>query len=388
MTLQLREARRASGLIALAFFAMGTISAAEVVKIPMAADHWTVEGNAEFVQKDGFAALELKQRNTELKLATGHAVLNDLVFRDGTIEYDVETTGTMGAGFAFRRRDKDTYEDFYLRPRPKCDEAPDCVQYAPQTHGVLLWDLFPQYQSPAPLKESGWNHVKLVVSGRRMDVFINGTKSPTLKIGNLEGDALEGGLMVEGPGIFANLTVMPGSVDGLPAKPEKDLTQSDRRYLRAWEMSPFTQLANDQQPTLADLPSSGTGWRPLNAERGGLVNVSRELGLPLARPGRALVWLKTTVTSSKEQTKKVQVGWNRELWVFVNGTQVFADKNLYQPPSARKTPDGRCSLDNGTFSLPLKPGKNEIVAAVANNFYGWAVIMRLQDAKDVVLAHN
>ena len=195
---------RASSLLVPGLFALlsaGPVAGAEVIKIPMTGDHWTVEGNAEFVQKDGFAALELKPRNAEMKMGTGRAVLNNLVFRDGTIEYDVEATGMMGAGFAFRRRDKDAYEDFYLRPSAHCEQAPDCIQYAPQTHGVLLWDLFPQYQGPAPLKESGWNHVKLVVSGQRMNVFINGTSSPTLKVGKLEGDVLEGGLMLEGPGV-------------------------------------------------------------------------------------------------------------------------------------------------------------------------------------------
>lgn len=192
--------------------------------------------------------------------------------------------------------------------------------------------------------------------------------------------------MFEGPGTFANLTVTPGMVEGLSAEPEKDQTEADHRYLRNWQISPFTALANDQQPALADLPPATAAWHALTTERGGLVNVSREYGLPLARPDRALVWLKTTVTSDKEQTKEVQIGWNREIWVFVNGTQVFADKNLYQPPSARKTPDGRCSLQNGSFSLPLKAGNNEIVAAVANNFYGWAVVMRLNDTKNVLLA--
>lgn len=354
----------------------------------MTANHWKTEGNAEFVQKDGLEALELKPRDAALKMATGRAVLNDFTFRDGTIEYDVETTATMGAGFAFRQRDKDTYEDFYLRPRPNCAEAPDCIQYAPQTHGVLLWDLFPQYQSPAPLKESGWNHVKLVVSGRRMNVFINGAASPTLKVGRLEGDALEGGLMFEGPGIFANLTVTPGAIDRLSPEPEKDQAAADHRYVRYWQIAPFTMLANDRQPTLADLPPAAGPWKPLTAERGGLINVSREYGLPLPRPDRALVWLKTTIVSKQDQAKKVQIGWNREIWVFVNGTQVYADKNLYQPPSARKTPDGRCSLENGSFSLPLKAGKNEVLAAVANNFYGWAVIMRLEDTKNVLLAHK
>jgi hypothetical protein len=29
------------------------------------------------------------------------------------------------------------------------------------------------------------------------------------------------------------------------------------------------------------------------------------------------------------QTKKVDLGWTRELWVFVNEKQVYADKNLF-----------------------------------------------------------
>lgn len=368
--------------------ALSAICGAETAKIAMKAANWKTEGSAAFVDKDGVAALELKPGNAALKLATGQAILNDFTFRNGTIEYDVETTGSMGAGFAFRQRDKDTYEDFYLRPRPNCAESPDCIQYAPQTHGVLLWDLFPQYQSAAPLKESGWNHIKLVVSGWRMNIFVNGAKSPTLKIGRLEGDALEGGLMFEGPGIFANLTVNPGAVEGLSPKPEKDSTAADPGYIRNWQIAPFSTLDNNHEPTSNDLPPSTAAWQPLTAERGGLVNVSREFGLPLPRPARAIVWLKTAITSNKDQTKNVEIGWSRELWVFVNGTQVYSGKNLYQPPSARKEPDGRCSLRNGSFPLPLKTGKNEVVVAIANNFYGWGIIMRLDDTKDVLAARK
>jgi hypothetical protein len=243
--------------------------------------------------------------------------------------------------------------------------------------------MFPQYQAPAPLKESGWNHVKLVVSGRRMNVFMNGASSPTLKVGSLEGDALEGGLMFQGPGIFANLKITPDAVEGLSPEPEKDPTASDSAYLRKWQVAPFSALDKDREATLTDLPAPGAPWHTMTAERGGLINISREYGVPFPFPQRAVVWLKTTVTSDADQTKKVQVGWCRELWVFVNGAPVYAAKNLFQPPSARKSPDGRCSLENGSFSLPLKAGKNEIAVAVADNFYGWGIIMRLQDAQGI-----
>jgi len=357
--------------------------AAEQIKFAMTAEYWTTTGEVEFVQRDGHDALKLNPGNSAAHKMTGQAVLNDFTFRNGTIEYDVEPLGNMGAGIGFRRRDKDTYEDFYLRPRPNCSEAADCTQYAPQTHGVLLWDLFPQYQAPAPLREGEWNHIKLVISGQRMNVFINGTKSPTLKIGRLEGDAQEGGLLLQGPGLFANLSVIPDAVEGLPAEPEKDATAEDHHFVRNWQLAPYSVLSADKEPSATDLPAPSAAWLPLTAERSGLVNISRQYGLPLTRPDRALVWLRTTITSDKIQSKKVHFGWSREVWVFVNGSLVYADKNLYQPPTARKTPDGRCSLENGSFQLPLKVGANEVSVAVANNFYGWGLILRLDDVDGV-----
>jgi len=46
--------------------------------------------------------------------------------------------------------------------------------------------------------------------------------------------------------------------------------------------------------------------------------------------------LKTTITSDKKQMKKVEIGWTRELWVFVNGKLVFADKNLFEQDGGEK----------------------------------------------------
>ena len=104
--------------------------------------------------------------------------------------------------------------------------------------------------------------------------------------------------------------------------------------------------------------------KTISTERNGLVNLSREYGRPLPEPNRAIAWLKTTITSDRKQTKKVDIGWTRELWVFVNAKLVYADENLFELEGARKAPDGRCSLENGTFTLPLAAGDNEV--AVAN----------------------
>ena len=194
--------------------------------------------------------------------------------------------------------------------------------------------------------------------------------------------------MLAGPGFFADLTVRPDEVEGLPPDPELDETSSDDRFVRHWQISAFSKLAEDQAPVYADLPDASAKWVPLDAERGGLINVSRIFGLPLPMGQRTLVWLKTTVHSTSAQQKHASFGWLREAFVFVNGQLVYADKNLYQPPAARKAPDGRLSLDNGSLMLPLKAGDNEIAVAVVNYFYGWGIKMHFDDVKDLVMVRQ
>jgi hypothetical protein len=273
---------------------------------------------------------------------------------DGTIEFDVNTIGRGAPGIAFRQQDDDNFELLYLRPDPNCPAVRACIQYAPLTHGVLLWDLFPQYENRAPLRENGWNHIKVVVSGRRMNVFVNDASSPTLEVGRLEGDAMKGGLRLQGPGLVRN-----------------------------WRLSTFSALPNGKDPTYSEIPGAAQAWKTISTERNGLVNLSREYGLPLHEPNRAVAWLKTTITSDRKQTKKVDLGWTREVWVFVNGKQVYADKNLFDQEGARKFPDGRCSLENGALTLPLEAGENEVAVALANNFFGWGLMLRLADPEGV-----
>ena len=348
--------------------------------VPMTADQWeTVLGKPEFKEHKGTPAIVFAQE--------GLVKVKGLTFKSGTVEFDTEPAA-MGAGLAFRMQGLQNLEFFYFRPQANCATAPDCVQYAPFAREILLWDMFPQYQGPAPLRPNEWNHVKVVISGRRMNVFVNGATKPTLAVGSLAGDTQEGDLTLVGPGAFANFKVTPGAVDGLTPTAEPDPMAHDQHLVRHWQLAPSSELPDGKEPAIADLPGASAQWRALSAERGGLVNVTRVYGLPVKRPVRSLTWLKTTISSKKSQSKKVAIGWSREIWLFVNGQRVFADKNLYQPPSARKPPDGRLSLDNGSFSLPLKAGDNEIVVALANNFYGWGLILRLDDLEGLQLARK
>jgi hypothetical protein len=352
---------------------------AEPITIKMTADHWQTKENAEFLRQQGFY-------HGLMRLNSGNAVLKDVAFGDGTIEFDVNTIGRGAPGIAFRQQDEGNFELLYLRPDPACPAFRACIQYAPQTHGVLLWDLFPQYETRAPLRENGWNHIKMVVSGRRMDVFVNDATSPTLEVGRLEGDALKGSLRLQGPGTFANMVITPDAVGGLSPEPARDPMDGDRGLVRDWRLSKFSALSEGREPMYGDMPGASQEWKTIRTERNGLVNLSREYGVPVHEPNRALAWVKTTINSDRKQAKKVDIGWTREVWVFVNGKPVYAGKNLYDQEGARKFPDGRCSLENGAFTLPLEAGDNEVAVALANNFFGWGLMLRLADPEGVQLA--
>jgi hypothetical protein len=61
---------------------------------------------------------------------------------------------------------------------------------------------------------------------------------------------------------------------------------------------------------------------------------------------------------------------------------VLVDKNLYQQRMG-KYPDGRISIQNSTAKLNLLKGENEILIAVANDFYGWGLMARLESMEGV-----
>src|SRR5215469_14434038 len=153
-----------AGLFAVSCLCAGIpIASAQTIQVAMSADHWQTQSGV-FEKIQGVDALALHDGNP--------AVAKGVTLANGTIEFDVQPL-TMGAGLAFRHRDKNTFESLYIRPRSQCAEDPRCLQYAPQTHGILLWDLFPQYQAPAPIHDGEWNRIKVVLSGKRMDVYVN-----------------------------------------------------------------------------------------------------------------------------------------------------------------------------------------------------------------------
>jgi hypothetical protein len=138
------------------------------------------------------------------------------------------------------------------------------------------------------------------------------------------------------------------------------------------------------------MPPDSKAWRSITAETKGLVNFSHEVGSAKDGAVISLAWARTTLVSDRAQMKAVQIGWVREVWVYVNGALVFAGRNIDGLPAA-KAADERISLENGAFRLPLKRGKNEIAIALDDNLpgntqhFGWGMEVKLKDSTGISL---
>ncbi len=141
--------------------------------------------------------------------ASGPVVIKDLIFKDGTIEYDVIPSKTeFASAIYFHRKNEKEQEIVYLRvPKMANPFANEGIQYCPILDGVNMWDIYTQYQAPAAAKTEEWNHIKLVISGVQMQVFVN--NSLRLTVPKLEGRENTGSIAFDGDAYISNIEIKP-----------------------------------------------------------------------------------------------------------------------------------------------------------------------------------
>jgi hypothetical protein len=351
-------------------------SATSSLKIQMTPERWEFKADkAEFIRHKEVPSMKILQ-------GAGGVILKDVNFSNGTIEFDVEPNDIF-TGLYFRREDANESEYVYLRAGTAGKPwAMDAVQYVPILKGVNLWNLLPHYQGPALIKEKEWNHVKLVVAGRQMRVYINDLSKPALHITSLYGNTSTGGLAFDGSSFISNLVIKPNVTEDLIATEAVDPTYNDTRFIRNWKVTQTMPLPKGRELTNEDLPKPEAVLDYIEAERYGLINLSRRFG---KKETREVVWLKTTIVSPSEQKRLLRFGFSGEVWVFVNGQIAYLDKNFYRQP-IMKEPEGRVSIENTSFSLPLKAGENELAIGVAvTNIFGWGIVARFDDVSGLTL---
>ena len=359
--------------------------------IPFNADSWNFQaGTVEFLPVapaiDGVSpygsALKIIGRNG------GAVVAKNTDFSEGIIDFDIQPTDSNFASFYFHRQDALETECFYFRTgwaagHPDIMEG---VQYTPVIKGISCWNLMPHYQGNASFRQDTWNHIRILIAGRQMLVYVNSDTRPTLTIPMVEGNTTHGTFAFEGQMTVAHLVVRSVPTTGpglLSGSVDFDPTDNDPRYLRHWQVTQPDTIPPGIDFGRNLLPGKQSLWSPVRAERRGLINLTRLYGGNLPRryegdPPRRIVWLKTTLRADREWSYKLNLGFTNDVWVFLNGRYLYIDKNYYDEPSM-KTPRGRVSIENCSFRLPLKAGANELLIGVGNDFFGWGIAARLDD---------
>jgi len=347
--------------------------------VPLTAENWDFRpGAVEFIDSAGSPAMKI--------VGDGLVVLKNADFGDGTIEFDDILAERGFAAFYFRWQDTLENENFYFRTPVGAGHpyAIQGVQYAPTIKGVNCWDLLYHFQTGASYDVGTPHHVKLVISGRQMRVYVAG--QPVLDVPRLEGNTTHGTLAISGNRIISHLVLRPGQSEGLSSVEGPDPTAADTRWLRRWQVTKAETMPAGIDFGMSMLPGKDAGWTPIVAERRGLVNLTRLYGgNPSNRnQPRRICWLKTTIHADSARLANLRLGFVDDVWMFLNGQWLYADKNHYGEPIAKK-PAGRISLDNAQVTLPLRKGDNELLVGIAHDFWGWGFEARFDDLDGIGL---
>jgi len=154
----------------------------------------------------------------------GVAWVKGVEFSEGTIEVEIKGKNEQGrsfVGIAFHGQDNRAFDAVYLRPfnfqSPEQERRSHSIQYIsmPQYDWNKLRESHPgKYEfaiTPAPDPDS-WVKLKLVIKGKNVAAFVNGSDKPALnvellsdrprgKVGLWVGNGSEGG--------FRNLKIVP-----------------------------------------------------------------------------------------------------------------------------------------------------------------------------------
>ena len=181
-------------------------------------DKWLFANRtAEPINEEGKKAIRLSETPND-----GAMILKDFEFAEGTIELDIKGKNVLQQSFvgvAFHGLDTNTYEAIYFRPfnfaNPDTARRSRAVQYIsmPNFPWEKLRQDFPgKYENkvnPVP-NPDGWFHVKIIITGKQIRVFVDNAEKPSLEVEKLTA-INKGGIALwvgnNSGGVFANLKI-------------------------------------------------------------------------------------------------------------------------------------------------------------------------------------
>lgn len=346
----------------------------ESTNVPMTEQNWNVKSKEyKFEDYLGVSSLYLPQ---------GYAQLNDVIFHNGIIEFDIAFPQGRGfPGLRFRIQDEMNYEELYVRPHQSGN--PDANQYTPVFNGLAGWQLYygEGHAAAVEYDYDAWNHVKLVISGTTGEVYINDMENPLFQIYELKHGNIRGPIALKGnaKSHFANFSYT--SIENPQLKlPVKELLKSEKNVIRKYEVS---EALDDNiiigKTTLMPDAFLELKWTTLHSEYTGSINIAR-VAKKVENKNTALV--KFTVESESDRIKRLDFGFSDNVQLYVNGSLIYSGSNTFRSRDYRYL--GTIGYFDSIY-LQLKKGSNEIVFAVNEGFGGWGIKARLENLEGLKL---
>ena len=318
------------------------------------------------------------------------AYIRDIDFENGTIEFDIASTGHRSfVGVAFRVDDsRANYENFYLRPHNS--GRFDAMQYTPVFNGISAWQLFPEHNASLDIPTDRWLHVRLEVDGSYLRVYFDGASEPTMVVERLRHGPASGMVAIRAffpenepedfyPTAFANFVVEHRDGDGDFVEVTPPAHESG--FITRWSLSPTFQPREARIETLPAAVLAREGWRTVPSDEVGRVNLAVHADTVRRGGERIGVLARAVIESDREQVKQLNFGFSDVGSVFLNGQLLFSADNTYRSRSQRYL--GVMTVENDALYLPLRRGSNELVFAITESFGGWGLTARLDDLDGV-----
>ena len=340
------------------------------------ADAWEVKANKhEFLQYKGKPSLYLEG---------GHADLKGANFKNGIIDFDISfEEGRKFAGVHFRVQDAQNYEEYYLRAHQSGN--PDAMQYTPVFNGAAGWQLYygKGHSTAYSFNFGEWTHVRLIVSGDKMDVFLNDMSQAVLHVHELKMEEKSGGISfwtLLGGAYYANLSYQEMDNPPLVSKTEP-LPAPAPGTVTSWQVSgAFAAKGLESIHDLEDFVGyESANWQALPSEFSGVANLAR---VAATSENTNTVFAKIVINSDKKQVKQLDFGYSDAARVYVNGALLYSGQRRF------RSRDYRYLGTIGYFDamhLHLKKGRNEVVFAVSEAMGGWGIQAKFADMEGITI---
>jgi hypothetical protein len=342
--------------------------------VPFTSGQWQISGDH---------TIETYKGRESLLLDRAVAYLPSAEFENGVIEFDIALSRERGfQGVRFRVRDEQDFEEFYLRPHQSGN--PDAMQYTPVFNGVSGWQLYygEGHGATFEFKFDEWMHVRLLVDGDRMEVYIEDMDNPVLHAFDLKRPPGKGYLGVYsglGKVRFANFSYR--AMESVPLKsPEKDIPEVEQGTIIHWQVSDaFDVKALEGALEVPETLIKAREWKALECEFTGTVNLARAA---VRTEDNNTVFAKFTLEAEQGGLHPLDIGYSDAVKIYCNGRILYAGQRRYLSRDYRYL--GTIGYFD-TVYLPLQAGENEVWFAVTEAFGGWGVKAKLPGGEGLEL---